>query len=249
MRWVGCCLAWREAGRDDDDHGDCDGIVVGGGGRPHDQATGHDNQPHVTALAAILGEVSKSMLGLDQVKERRPHSIHLFIINDDGGVCLQVTMPEEGEAGGEGSMLISMAGLQNIRKSLNEVAMRQSQRCLSWYMEDCEVRQWRDRCLENALSDSVSIQALDFALDELAYMCGITNRYISFYSEDERDEDTMNLFISVQELVGCYVIMEDEYCARNVVTAIKIATPTEVQEGVFVSTLVEDALFLLRKCK
>lgn len=57
----------------------------------------------------------------------------------------------------------------------------------------------------------------------------------------------MDLLIQVQELAGCYVSMEDAYCACNVAKALELSQPTEVQKGVFVSTIVEDVPMILNR--
>jgi hypothetical protein len=39
-------------------------------------------------------------------------------------------------------------------------------------------------------------QSLDFALDELAFICGITNRYMAFVGMER--QDVLNLYAQVQ---------------------------------------------------
>jgi hypothetical protein len=130
-------------------------------------------------------------------------------------------------------------------KSLNDIALRQAAKLLKWYVEDCGVRKWQEKCLEAREGGGIVVQELDFALDELHLMLGICNRYLGFLGGGR--EESMDLLIMVSELVGCYVSMEDAYCALNVAKAIALSQPTEVQEGVLVSTIVEDVPMILNR--
>lgn len=47
--------------------------------------------------------------------------------------------------------------------------------------------------------------------------------------------------------MGCYVSMEDAYCAINVAKAIQMGQPTEIQDHVFISTIVEDVPMILNR--
>ena len=113
-------------------------------------------------------------------------------------------------------------------KSLNDIALRQAAKLLTWYVEDCGVRKWQEKCLEAREGGGIVVQELDFALDELHLMLGICNRYLGFVGGGR--EESMELLIVVSELVGCYVSMEDVYCGLNVAKAITLSQPTEVQE-------------------
>lgn len=110
-------------------------------------------------------------------------------------------------------------------------------------MEDCELSKWQDRCLSR--EKNMNVQALDFALDELSLMCQIISRYIKFL--DSNMDMVLDLYVRVQQLIGYYVSLEDTYCALNVGKAICIAQPTEIQTRVYVSTMVEDVAFILKK--
>lgn len=105
------------------------------------------------------------------------------------------------------------------------------------------MRRWQERCL--ARDPSIVVQELDFALDELHLLLGLCNRYLAFVPAPR--EEVLELLIQTQELLGCYVSMEDAYCALNVAKAIALGQPTEVADGVRVSTIVEDVPMILNR--
>lgn len=105
------------------------------------------------------------------------------------------------------------------------------------------MRRWQERCL--ARDPSIVVQELDFALDELHLILGLCHRYLAFVAAPR--EEAMELVIQCQELLGCYVSMEDAYCALNVAKAIALGQPTEVADGVAVSTIVEDVPMILNR--
>ena len=197
------------------------------------EAPDQDSQPHVTALNRVLGEASRVIGSLrgDEYYYSSPPG------DDDGQ---QQQQPVDFN---HFPSWVSEACLMRMVKALNDLVLKQAAKLLQWYMEDCGVRRWQARCLEQA--EDIVVQELDFALDELHLVLGICNRYLAFVGAPR--EETMDLFIQIQELTGCYVSMEDAYCVINVAKAIALGQPTEVQDGVLVSTIVEDVPMILNR--
>ena len=197
------------------------------------EAPDQDSQPHVTGMNKVLGEASRAIGALRGDE-------YNYEGEEEGG---------DGRSSRHGahfSSWLSEACLSRMCKSLNDIALRQAAKLFKWYVEDCGVRRWQAKCLEGGREGGgIVVQELDFALDELHLMLGICNRYLGFVGGGR--EESMELLIVVSELVGCYVSMEDAYCALNVAKAIALSQPTEVQEGVLVSTIVEDVPMILNR--
>lgn len=199
------------------------------------EGVGQDSQPHVTGLSRLLGEASR-MIGS---------------LRGEGYYC-EDESSQDAETGTAGSRhaarfssWLSGPCLARMVTSLNNIAQQQALKLLKWYSEDCSVREWQERCLSARGTEDLVVQELDFALDELQLVLGLSNRYLAFVAAPR--EECMDLFIQVQELAGCYVSMESAYCTFNVAKAIAWGQPTEVQEGVLVSTLVEDVPMILNR--
>ncbi len=190
-----------------------------------------DSQPHVTGLNRVLGEASRTIGAL--------RGDDYYYEGEGGGDA------RSSRHGAHFSSWLSEACLTRMCKSLNDIALRQAVKLLKWYVEDCGVKRWQEKCLEAREAGEIVVQELDFALDELHLILGICNRYLGFVGGGR--EESMELLIVVSELVGCYVSMEDAYCALNVAKAIALSQPTEVQEGVLVSTIVEDVPMILNR--
>ncbi|CAM9883678.1 unnamed protein product, partial [Hapterophycus canaliculatus] len=60
-------------------------------------------------------------------------------------------------------------------------------------------------------------------------------------------DGAQNFFPQVRLIEGAYVQLEDAYCVRSVEEAMRIAEPIEVQDETYVSSMVEDASFLVHK--
>ncbi|CAN0018701.1 unnamed protein product, partial [Discosporangium mesarthrocarpum] len=106
---------------------------------------------------------------------------------------------------------------------------------------------WGGRGVEGAAR--FDARSMDFVIDEIAFICQLCHRYLDFLSDKMGlEEDRLTLFfVELQVLEGAYVQLEDAYCLRTVEEAVRIAVPIEVQEGVRVSSMVEDASFLIHK--
>jgi len=98
-------------------------------------------------------------------------------------------------------------------------------------------------------------------LEELSYVCQLLSRYCDFISQcgggDPRssscgDGKEMSVphhpfFYLEQEYIGYYSTLEHALYNTNLQRAIDIAKPVEIYDGIFVSSLVEDAFYLSKK--
>ncbi|CAN0150194.1 unnamed protein product, partial [Ectocarpus sp. 12 AP-2014] len=92
-------------------------------------------------------------------------------------------------------------------------------------------------------------RGMDFVIDEMALACQYCHRYLDFVADDLGlpEDQSSEFYAQVRLIEGAYVQLEDAYCLRSVEEAMRIAEPIEVQDGTYVSSMVEDASFLVHK--
>ncbi|CBN77966.1 conserved unknown protein [Ectocarpus siliculosus] len=83
----------------------------------------------------------------------------------------------------------------------------------------------------------------------MALACQYCHRYLDFVADDLGlpEDQSSEFYAQVRLIEGAYVQLEDAYCLRSVEEAMRIAEPIEVQDGTYVSSMVEDASFLVHK--
>ncbi|CAM9503110.1 unnamed protein product [Scytosiphon promiscuus] len=103
--------------------------------------------------------------------------------------------------------------------------------------------------LRTATMSSFDARGMDFVIDEMALACQYCQRYLDFVADDLglTEDQSSEFYAQVRLIEGAYVQLEDAYCVRSVEEAMRIAEPIEVQDGTYVSSMVEDASFLVHK--
>jgi hypothetical protein len=195
-------------------------------------ASAQDPHPHTTALASILGYTSKLL-----------EAVKLSGLGAD----------------------VEMTILEHLHEDCSEATVQ----VLTWLHEDCAIEWWRNQAeaalkkaskspppsssggLHSAPSPGASFDAcgMDFLVDELAFVCQVVQCYLDFVMARGivQDVHSSDLFTRLQLCLGAYISLEDAYCILSVAEAMRIVEPIEVQDGVRVSSMVEDAGFLLLK--
>jgi hypothetical protein len=137
----------------------------------------------------------------------------------------------------------------------------------TWFLQDREVTTRWMKQITSAVSSSsqqqqqqqtlLDVQFLDtILLEELSYVCQLIARYCEFILlccplEEEKlpSESTVShpLSLLAQEYIGYYSTLEDYLYNTNLQRAVTIAKPVEINDGISVSSLVEDAFYLSKK--
>ncbi|CAM9593874.1 unnamed protein product [Ectocarpus sp. 4 AP-2014] len=233
------------------------GVAVGGGGGDASEggkggaAAAADPHPHITALATVLGEGSKLMVRLaessqgDGVTEPVAELLHkdsktqavkiLEWFQHDADLPkwqAQVsgrTAGQRAAAAGGGSRPSSAPTSGNGRGGGGSGGGGGS-------------RGGGGESLFDA-------RGMDFVIDEMALACQYCHRYLDFVADDLGlpEDQSSEFYAQVRLIEGAYVQLEDAYCLRSVEEAMRIAEPIEVQDGTYVSSMVEDASFLVHK--
>lgn len=134
----------------------------------------------------------------------------------------------------------------------------------AWFIQDREVSvKWMKQVASTISSSSQQQQQQQTLLDakfldtilleELSYVCQLISRYCEFIAQccsfdDKPSESAPHpLSLLAQEYIGFYSTLEDFLYTNNLQRAIDIAKPVEINDGIFVSSLVEDAFYLSKK--
>ncbi|KAG3107261.1 hypothetical protein PI124_g14041 [Phytophthora idaei] len=149
--------------------------------------------------------------------------------------------------------------LEPIHASCAEIALQMVQ----MYADDARMVAWERRANSQAQRDprqalegdeveaDESLQMIDLFLDELAFIIRVLVSYTAFLAtvcEGLGQQDGNRGFqVKVQELTGVYVVLERFYVFQSVHKATAIAEPQELEQGVYVSSVVEDVSFVLNK--
>ncbi|KAI9914423.1 hypothetical protein PsorP6_007808 [Peronosclerospora sorghi] len=96
-----------------------------------------------------------------------------------------------------------------------------------------------------------SLQMIDLFLDELAFIIRVLVGYTAFLSTVceglGQAEGNERFQRKIHELSGVYVVLERFYVFQSVHKATAIAEPQALEPGVYVSSVVEDVSFVLKK--
>ncbi|KAG6614247.1 Golgi transport complex COD1 protein [Phytophthora cinnamomi] len=149
--------------------------------------------------------------------------------------------------------------LEPIHAACADVALQM----VEMYAGDARMVAWERRANAQAQRDprqalqeedveaDESLQMIDLFLDELAFIIRVLVSYTAFLAtvcEGLGQEGEGGGFqVKVQELSGVYVVLERFYVFQSVHKATAIAEPQELEHGVYVSSVVEDASFVLNK--
>ncbi|OWZ12618.1 hypothetical protein PHMEG_00014186 [Phytophthora megakarya] len=146
--------------------------------------------------------------------------------------------------------------LEPIHTSCAEIALQ----VVQLYAGDARMVAWERRANAQAQRDprqvlegddveaDESLQMIDLFLDELAFIIRVLVSYTAFLTTVcEGLGGNGGFQIKVQELSGVYVVLERFYVFQSVHKATAIAEPQELEQGVYVSSVVEDVSFVLNK--
>ncbi|KAE9333853.1 hypothetical protein PF008_g14240 [Phytophthora fragariae] len=149
--------------------------------------------------------------------------------------------------------------LEPIHASCAEMALQM----VEMYAGDARMVAWERRANAQAQRDprqtlqgedveaDESLQMIDLFLDELAFIIRVLVSYTAFLATVcdglGQGEGGAGFQVKVQELTGVYVVLERFYVFQSVHKATAIAEPQELEEGVYVSSVVEDVSFVLNK--
>lgn len=196
-------------------------------------------QPHMYAITTILTEATN-------------------LIHPLG--CWYNAIPTENRTIQESALLLMC---QNAICILDQEVQTLCSRIGTWFIQDREVTdRWMKQITSTSSSSSqqqtlLDIQFLDtILLEELSYVSQLISRYCEFIFQcgpfDEEklpSESSVSHPISLmaQEYIGFYSTLEDYLYNANLQRAVTIAKPVEINDGIFVSSLVEDAFYLSKK--
>ncbi|KAG2521288.1 hypothetical protein BBO99_00000717 [Phytophthora kernoviae] len=149
--------------------------------------------------------------------------------------------------------------LSPIHSSSAEIALQ----IVQMYAGDARMVAWERRANAQAQRDprqalegddveaDESLQMMDLFLDELAFIIRVLVSYTAFLTTVceglGRQDGSDGFQIKVQELSGVYLVLERFYVFQSVHKATAIAEPQELEQGVYVSSVVEDVSFVLNK--
>ncbi|KAF4044920.1 COG4 transport protein [Phytophthora infestans] len=147
--------------------------------------------------------------------------------------------------------------LEPIHVSCAEIALQMVQ----MYADDARMVAWERRANSQAQRDprrvlegdeveaDESLQMIDLFLDELAFIIRVLVSYTAFLATvcEGLGQKDGGFQVKVQELSGVYVVLERFYVFQSVHKATAIAEPQELEQGVYVSSVVEDVSFVLNK--
>ncbi|CAM9406742.1 unnamed protein product [Chrysoparadoxa australica] len=184
--------------------------------------------------------------------DAHPHVTALSVVTGEGGARISELFQA-----GLGEEFWSAAN------GLHEDCSAAALDILQWFHHDSNLVKWQEAAATTVQSPppsssgsnpsqreekaAIDVQGMDFVIDELAFLCQFTQRYSDFCVEDVGLGSSEELTSFMQQLVGVYVQLEDAYCLTSVGEAMRIAEPIEVADGVKVSSMVEDASFLIQK--
>ncbi|ETK92902.1 hypothetical protein L915_03825 [Phytophthora nicotianae] len=147
--------------------------------------------------------------------------------------------------------------LEPIHASCANIALQMVQ----MYADDARMVAWERRANSQAQRDprhvlegdeveaDESLQMIDLFLDELAFIIRVLVSYTAFLATvcEGLGQKDGGFQVKVQELSGVYVVLERFYVFQSVHKATAIAEPQELEQGVYVSSVVEDVSFVLNK--
>ncbi|CAN0199158.1 unnamed protein product, partial [Phaeothamnion confervicola] len=195
----------------------------GGGGEDSDA------QPHVTALAAVLGAASKCMAKLARAG-----------LDPDATAAPAALL--------HGDCLAQAAKVLDWFDNDSTLSRWQEQASAIAHGGKLEDIDGDGVGGAGEGKSGVDVQGMDFIVDELAFISQLCQRYLDFSSEDMgvQTDSGSDFLARSQRLEGVYVQLEDAYCLASVAEAVRIAEPIEVADGICVSSMVEDGGFLLQ---
>ncbi|KAG7381686.1 Golgi transport complex subunit 4 [Phytophthora pseudosyringae] len=153
--------------------------------------------------------------------------------------------------------------LRQVLQPIHAAGAATALQMVQMYAGDARMVAWERRANSQAQRDprhvlegdeveaDESLQMIDLFLDELAFLIRVLVSYSAFLAtvcEGLGQQDGDGGFqTKVQELSGVYVVLERFYVFQSVHKATAIAEPQELEQGVFVSSVVEDVSFVLNK--
>ena len=189
-------------------------------------------QPHMYAITTILNEATQL--------------IHPLI-------CWYEALPPEQQGSG-----VDKLCLQAI-KTLDKTVVSLLEKLGKWFLSDREIKKWMEDygAARSRLSPNHAVQQEDILdniiLEELSYLCQLLKRYSALvgpYTTEDNSKSVVThpLELAVQEYIGYYSTLENSLYTLKLNRAIDMATvPVEIYDGIYVSSLVEDAYFLSKR--
>eukprot|EP00752_Nemacystus_decipiens_P003041 g2819.t1 len=246
--------------------------MLGGGGDATDDGEGGttaaaaDPHPHITALATVLGEASKLMVRLaesslgDGVMEPVAELLHkdskaqavkvLEWFQHDADLPKWQAQVSGRRGGGAGQGAVPVAGGSSAPSSGNgRVGGSGPGSNGGRAAAGTAGFGGGTDGGGGGTGSAFDARGMDFVIDEMALACQYCQRYLDFVADDLglAEDQSSEFYVQVRLIEGAYVQLEDAYCLRSVEEAMRIAEPIEVQDGTYVSSMVEDASFLVHK--
>jgi conserved oligomeric Golgi complex subunit 4 len=150
--------------------------------------------------------------------------------------------------------------LRKVLAPIHEICSERTLEIVQLYTIDARMAAWERRALDQARRDprdaaevesDESLQMVDLFLDELSFIIRIIMGYGAFVQTICDGLDSANqssgFGVKIQELNGVYLILERFYIFQSTHKATEIAEVQELESQVFVSSIVEDASFVLNK--
>lgn len=217
----------------------------------------HVRLQHGDALRSVISQTRRRLQekvagkASDQLHQQRHVQLLVQLLGENSNIVSSVCA-----SGWEAAIV------QQVCQPFHELVSEVSVEILEKFRSDKNLSAWenRARAIHTNISDEssgsagaagagtpskldgkgIDVQAMDFLLDQMAYMLQLVYRYQEFFHNYTQLDASNNHLRRWQELRGSYVSMEDTYLMTACFAALRESSSLEVEEGIMVLSGGED---------